>query len=187
MSGMAELKIDAIRVDEWFAGRLPATPERELEALVGDIRVRGILVELLITEDGLLLDGHRRLEAAKRAGLSRVPVRRLSIAGARSWKKALTLAVNLHRRHLNEAQRATLGSSLLRIEREKARERQYEGQRNGGVLRGRRGGGGELPGERKPEAKRATEEAARAVGVSRQTMLKSVSMTETVSSPWFVT
>jgi N6-adenosine-specific RNA methylase IME4 len=166
---MAEIPIEDLRVDSWFAKKLPQTSDRELQALADDIRKRGLLVDLLITEDGLLLDGHRRLQAAKLAGLSHVPVRRISVAGETTWPKAIALAVNLHRRHLNEAQRANLGSSLLRIERKKAHQRQLDGQRAGGLHGGRARPHPKLPGERKPEAMRATDEAARAVGVSRQT------------------
>lgn len=42
--------------------------------LVEDIRERGILVPLYISEDGVLLSGHRRLAAAQHLGLATVPV-----------------------------------------------------------------------------------------------------------------
>ena len=165
---MVNVRVEELRVDRWFQKKLPPTDERELEGLTADVKDRGVLVDLLVTNDGLLLDGHRRLEAAKRAGLARVPVKRLNLEGFENWEKAVAVAVNLFRRHLNEAQRANLGSSLLRIERVGARKRQLEGQRQGGKLGGR-GQGRKLPGGDHPEAIRATEVVAKAVGVSRQT------------------
>src|SRR6059036_2427678 len=111
---MAFMPIRDIRVDREFRERLPNPGEKELHALAEDIRSRGVLVDLLVTKDGLLLDGHRRLEAAKEAGLSEVPVKTLEIKGEVGWEKTVTLAVNLLRRQLNEIQRACLGSSLLR-------------------------------------------------------------------------
>lgn len=166
---MPYLPLDSIRVDSTFEVRLPQPSEREFRGLVDDIRSRGVIVDLLITKDGLLLDGHRRLAAAKEAGLSKVPVKTLDLEGEASCERALAIVVNLFRRNLTEAQRVALGSSLLRIERARAKERQSEGQKRGGEIAGR---GRKLLGNDSPNAKeheRATERVAGAVGVSRKT------------------
>lgn len=113
---MAYLPVESIRVDRAFAARLPTPSQREFRGLVDDIRSRGILVNLLVTKDGLLLDGHRRLAAAQEAGISKVPVKTLDLEGEASCDRAITIAVNLFRRNLSEAQRVALGSSLLRFE-----------------------------------------------------------------------
>jgi len=164
---MAKVAIEKVRIDRALARRLPNVDGKEFDGLVEDIKRRGILVELLVTADGLLLDGHRRLAAAKKVGLSGVPVKRLRVNGAKSWKKAVAVAVNLYRRHLNEAQRADLGSTLLRIERGAAKERQRAGQARGRANRGKVVVGGRHPQQK--ERDRATQRAAAAVGVSRQT------------------
>lgn len=53
----------------------PVDPEDpELAALARDIERNGVLDPLVVTVDGYLLSGHRRLAAAKLAGLSEVPV-----------------------------------------------------------------------------------------------------------------
>jgi hypothetical protein len=71
------------------------------------------------------------------------------------------------------AQRADLGSSLLRFERVKARERQEEGRKAGG--KEARGGKGKLlvdgdhP-QAEPKKDRAAERVARQIGVNRQTV-----------------
>ncbi len=167
---MGFMPIQDIRVDRGFADRLPSPGKEEFLALVEDIRRRGVLVDLLLTKERLLLDGHRRLEAAKEAGLSEVPVKILELSGAENWERTVALAVNVYRRHLSEAERANLGSSLLRLERVKAKGRQHEGQERGRQNRTRR----ELvQDDHHPKPKdevRATQKVAEAVGVSRQTL-----------------
>jgi len=162
---MPQARLSEIRVDKTLEKRLPAVSEREFQGLVEDIEKRGILVDLLVTNDGLLLDGHRRFAAAKALELKQVPVKRIALNANGGWKRTVAVTVNLFRRHLNEAQRASLGSTLLRMERVKARDRQRDGQNRGRFNRGQ-----VVVGGRRPQPKdRATERAARAVGLSRQT------------------
>jgi ParB family chromosome partitioning protein len=47
----------------------------DFEGLVASIRSQGIIQPLLTTEDGMILAGHRRYEAALEIGLERVPVK----------------------------------------------------------------------------------------------------------------
>jgi ParB family chromosome partitioning protein len=42
--------------------------------LVESVRINRVLTPLLITEDGVVINGHRRLDAARRNGLAEVPV-----------------------------------------------------------------------------------------------------------------
>ncbi len=49
--------------------------DTDLDGLVASIRARGVLHPLVVAPDGRLLAGRRRLEAARRAGLTTVPVR----------------------------------------------------------------------------------------------------------------
>ena len=129
-----QFPISNIRMDNVFARKLPPPRKECHEALKADIHEKGILVPLLIAQDGLLLDGHRRLAIAKELAMRVVPVRRLPFPtdGAAKdfqkldWQTAFAIAVNLHRRHLNEMQRVALGTSLERIEKPAARERQKQ-------------------------------------------------------------
>ena len=165
-------RVEEIRVDTSFERKLPSPGDREFEGLLSDIKERGVLVDLLVTRDGLLLDGHRRLRAAREAGLRRVPVKRLAVEGERSCEKAIAIAVNVFRRHLGEAQRANLGSSLLRLERKKSKERLRDAGRRGGKLGGRgrpKALGSDAP-RPTPSPDRATERVAQAVGISRKTL-----------------
>src|SRR3990167_7087184 len=144
-----------LRIDESLA--LPAC---DLTGLREDVRQRGIVVPLLVTRDDLLLDGHRRLTVARELDLPVVPVLRLALDGAGGWAATLGRAVNLHRRHLTEAQRVALGTSLERVERVAAKERQGERKPN-------------HPDPRAPDfsadCDRATAHVAAAIGVSRGT------------------
>jgi len=171
---VSQLPIDQIRVDARFADRLPDPGPEAFEGLVADVQARGILVDLLVTSGGLLLDGHRRLAAARKLGFEQVPVKRLELNGApEGWEEAAALCVNLCRRQLSEAQRAVLGSSLLRLERAKAKERQLAGQEKGRAHRRHRGLAVETTTPQPAPAKvadRATERVAQTVGVSRKTL-----------------
>jgi len=159
------VKIEDIRVDRKFEGRLPEPSVGEFEALCDDIFEHGILVPIMLSEDNLLLDGHRRLKAAKALGLKDLPTKVIrGVKGAKSWGKAFAIALNLRRRHLNEAQRADLGSSLLRVERVKAKERKREGGRKGGKAEAVAHDGPLLSSK-----DRATDRVAKTVGVSRTT------------------
>ena len=56
------------------------SPENEDDAvLIESIREHGIKEPLVVSADGFLLSGHRRLEAARYLCLSEVPVRRENI------------------------------------------------------------------------------------------------------------
>ena len=109
---------------------LPDPPN--LAGMRESIRRDGIKVPLLITSDGLLLDGHRRLSIAKEIGLKKVPVVELPGDGTRGWRSAVAKLVNVHRRHLNDYQIALLGTTELRIERHEAAKRQKESGKEGG-------------------------------------------------------
>src|SRR4051794_6426037 len=58
----------------------PVDPnDPDLKALAESIRRQGVLDPLVITVDDVILSGHRRLAASKRAGLRTVPCRREAI------------------------------------------------------------------------------------------------------------
>lgn len=73
------------------------------DELVEDIRLRGIEVPIFVDEHGNVIDGWLRIRAAKKLGLTHVPVRvlaRLSEAEKHEWAEAL----NVCRRQLNKEQ-----------------------------------------------------------------------------------
>ena len=163
-----EVEIKKIKIDKTFADRLPPTNENLKKELTKSIENHGIIVPVLLSSNNILLDGHRRLEIAKELGVDLIPALKLSVSGSNKAAKLFEIAVNLDRRHLNEAQRADLGSSLLRIEQPKAKERQREGGSKGGKQKKSEGVGNGSP-HLKKEKDRATDRVAKRTGVSRKT------------------
>jgi ParB family transcriptional regulator, chromosome partitioning protein len=93
--------------DEWPIEQLqpnPNNPRRGItedpsfDGLVSSIQDQGILQPLLINDDGMILAGHRRYEAALRIGLKHVPVRRLP---SRHNHQLVPLIENLQRSNLS--------------------------------------------------------------------------------------
>jgi DNA modification methylase len=66
----------------------PANPRRhspqQIRKIAGDIRKNGFTNPILITQDGLVIAGHGRLEASKQAGLTEIPVIRLDLTKAQA-------------------------------------------------------------------------------------------------------
>jgi N6-adenosine-specific RNA methylase IME4/ParB-like chromosome segregation protein Spo0J len=160
--------VASLKTDDDFAKALPA-PDN-LPAIRRDIKHHGILVPLLTSSDDLVLDGHTRLKLAKELGLETVPVIRVPVGAERTWLHTIQIALNLHRRHLNELQRVALGTSLEKLEREKAKARHKEGSSRGGKHPKQGQANGEPTLARKSKKiRRATEKAAEQVGLSRVT------------------
>jgi protein gp37/ParB-like chromosome segregation protein Spo0J len=96
------------------------------EGLIQSIRENGVLQPVLIDFKNRIISGHRRFEAAVRAGLKSVPVEIFSSRDELDIAAALVEA-NRHRVKSNE-QIAREAAHLLRVEKERARNRQ--GQAN---------------------------------------------------------
>jgi ParB-like chromosome segregation protein Spo0J len=85
---------------------LPPLTEDEYEALKGDIKERGVLVPIELDDIGNILDGHHRRQIAEELGLDCPTIIRTGLTEAQ--KRSHSRALNLHRRHLNRAQKRTL-------------------------------------------------------------------------------
>ena len=85
---------------------LPPLTEDEYAALKADISERGVLVPIEVDEDGAILDGHHRRQIADELGLDCPIIIRKGFTEAE--KRSHARALNLHRRHLNRAQKRTL-------------------------------------------------------------------------------
>lgn len=79
----------------------PMMPEDELVELADSIRAVGLLEPLVLTPDGMLLDGRNRLDACVRAGVAPTTI------VYDGDPVAFVLARNAHRRHMSKGQRAT--------------------------------------------------------------------------------
>ncbi len=105
---LAVLPIDAISVREGWNPR-SGDDEVEHQALTDSVRAQGILQPLLVerTDEGaVLLDGHRRLAAARAAGITDVPVIERSGEGGEAPQLAAALAANMRRRGLDPIEEA---------------------------------------------------------------------------------
>jgi N6-adenosine-specific RNA methylase IME4 len=94
------------------ANLFPLMAGADFEALVTDIAEHGQR-EAIVLHDGLILDGRNRYRACERIGLQ--PVTREWEGGASVVEYVVSL--NLHRRHLNESQRAMVAAKIANMER----------------------------------------------------------------------
>jgi|GEM_PF-620151 len=111
---------------------VPEMSEDEFAALLEDVNRRGV-VKPLDLQDGttIVLDGRSRLEAARRAGLVRVPVVAVELQGETPVSYMIRAA--LTRRHLSPSQKAILGAELEKRLAEPAKERARQGNARGGA------------------------------------------------------
>ncbi len=90
---------------EFFPEKLP---EHLWNELVADIKENGVINPLIVTPDYTVIAGHLRLEAAKEAGLTHVPVVIRDINPESDEAISMLIKDNLLRRHLNDVQVARL-------------------------------------------------------------------------------
>ncbi len=83
---MTQPQVQMVAIDELKPH--PKNPrkhsEKAIKKLVASIREFGWTNPILVSEDGVVLAGHARLKAAKRAGLKEVPVIVLPLSGAKA-------------------------------------------------------------------------------------------------------
>ncbi len=84
----------------------------DLDGLADFIRARGVIVPFIVATDGRLLAGRRRLEAARRAGLTTVPVCPCDIADERTAIE-ISLIENVERGDLDPLTRARSYRALI--------------------------------------------------------------------------
>jgi stalled ribosome alternative rescue factor ArfA len=105
-----------------------------LDELASDIRLHG-LREPIVVYQGLVLDGRNRLRGCDLAG---VEPRFVEWDGAGSLV-GFVLSRNLHRRHLNESQRAMVAARAKPLFEEEAAERQAAGRLRGNAYQSTEG------------------------------------------------
>lgn len=98
----------------------PALTGKALSSLTEDIRLNGLHESIWLHSDGRIIDGRNRYAACLTAGVEPT---------FRTWDGsgsliAFVLSLNLHRRHLDESQRAMVGARAKPLFEEEARARQ---------------------------------------------------------------
>lgn len=114
------------------ADLVPTMPASEFQALLEDIRRRGILEPLHVQFDGTVLDGRHRLRAARALGLATVPVVLVRLQDETPVSYMLRAA--LLRRHLTEDQKAIIAEGLRQA---LSREAQAEQRKQAAQFAGR--------------------------------------------------
>lgn len=154
------------------ADLFPLMDDADLRALADDIKRRGLLEPIVVTDDGRILDGRNRWQACNLAG---VTARTVTYSGDDPLGESLSR--NLKRRHLTESQRAMLALKVLPLRQSEARQRQSAagasaapGKPNSAPR------GAHLP-DQKPK-RRASDEAAKDTGVSGRTVERAKRVSE---------
>ena len=99
-----------------LANLFPLLEGAECDALVADIKAHGVR-EPVITYDGKILDGRNRVKAAIAAG-AEVPFREYEGDDPLGF----VISLNLHRRHLNESQRAMVAANIANMDEGRPKE-----------------------------------------------------------------
>lgn len=114
------------------ANIFPMMSDAELRALADDIIAHGQLEPVMLYE-GKVIDGRNRLKACELAGCHPRTVDVTREVG--DSPAAYVLSLNLHRRHLNESQRAMVGARAKVLFEAEAKARALAGNARGGVAK----------------------------------------------------
>ncbi len=88
----------------------------------------GNTIPIIVTEEGIIIDGHHRFKACKELGIA--PKIVIKEFAEDLEVKEFIITINLYRRHLNQFQISELGYKLEEIEKQKARMRQLKNLKN---------------------------------------------------------
>lgn len=141
-----------------FAELFPLLEGASFDALVADIKEHGQREKIALW-NGEILDGRNRWRACRAAGV--VP-QCAEFQGTETEALSLVLSLNLHRRHLNESQRAMVAVEVEKLFAKEAKERQRD---HGGTAPGKKNTCGKSATSASDDSKARTK-AAEALNVS---------------------
>ena len=105
------IKIGEVEFKVLYGNLLPTIKNDEYERLKASIKEVGVLVPVLLDEDGGIIDGRHRLQAASELNLKSVPFRILHGLDENE-KKHLAIRLNAQRRHMTQEERLALATDL---------------------------------------------------------------------------
>lgn len=134
----------------------------DIGELARDIKDNGLINPIVINKEYVLLAGERRLRACKQLGYEQVEVRMMDTRDA-EHELNIEISENDVRKDFSKAERVDYMYRLMRIEKEKAKERMSEGGKGG---------------ENSNDLGRADEKTASAFGISQNTMRREMQIVE---------
>ena len=144
------------------ASLFPMFNDEEMNDLVEDIKVRGLIHPIILFED-MILDGRNRWRACR---IAKVEPRTETLKECDS-PTAYVISANLKRRHLNALQKALVAAKSVPFFEEEAAKRQRTGKSSDGVAGGR--GHKKPSGHSAPKVSgKATDQAAKATGAGQK-------------------
>ena len=108
---------------------VPVLSKIDYSNLYQSIKENGLWIPILVNEDNEILDGHNRFDICQEL---KVPIKHaVRTFENKLLEKKFVIECNLHRRHLNDFQKAELGIPLLEINQQLAKENQRLSQGQG--------------------------------------------------------
>ena len=111
-----------LKINPEYEKVLPKLTELELKGLKADIKENGLLTEIIVNKEGIILDGHNRFKICKELGITSRTI--LKNFEDPLEEKKFVITINLQRRHLNEFQKSELGGELLKVEKTLSKQRE---------------------------------------------------------------
>jgi ParB-like chromosome segregation protein Spo0J len=128
------------RIECWLIADLTPHPDQdqlftalegqEFDSFVESMR-EGLHVPVEVTPDGMIIDGHQRIRAAKELGWTEITAWvREDLAGDDAAINRRHIEANLNRRQLDRLDRARLAKRLMQLERSRGRRTLSDGDRD---------------------------------------------------------
>jgi len=116
------MPIEDIKYKEDYKKIIPRPTATERTALETDIYQNGIQQPLTLNKEGVLLEGYTRYDIAAKLGHKNVPFETLNFPN-KTAEEEFIIRTNMHRRHLNAAQKGLVATKLLDVEQKLAKIR----------------------------------------------------------------
>ena len=155
------------------------TSDHQLSELIESIKTHGVMEPILVTDENIIISGHRRYQAAIEAGLTSVPIERIN-----PEDQAIAMIESNQFRKKTPMDLFNESEHIGRAIRHEAHERQREGGRAGGKGKHRKAvskSGQSQTSDQKKQARRADDEIAKKIGISRGTLRSLQKVMKTVT------